>query len=65
MKDLNNVDIQIIKLMAEGFQQRQIAGALGRKECTVETYKFRLYKKVGVKNGCHLISWAFRNNVLV
>lgn len=64
MDNLNNVDIKIIRLMAEGTTQRQMASLLGYPEGTIETLRHRLYKKVKVFNAPHLVAWAFRNKVL-
>lgn len=64
MNELNNIEIKIIRLMADGVTQRRMAKALGYPEHTIETYRYRLFNKIKVKNAPHCIAWAFRNKIL-
>lgn len=63
--ELTQRDRQIIELMAEGKTAEEMAKVFykGKIGC-VETYKNRLYRRLKVKNGPHLISWAYKNKIL-
>lgn len=64
MKELTNIDLKIIQLMAEGTTQRQMAIILGYKEPAIETIRHKLYKKLGVFNAPHCVSFALRNHII-
>lgn len=63
--NLNALERDIIALLADGLTTRRIAKALHRTtEATVETYRTRLFTRLGLKNSCHLVAWAYRTGVL-
>lgn len=65
MNDLSETEITLIKLMSLGFTNKEIADCFYKAtEKTIDKQRSRLFKKVGVKNGPHLISWAYKNKVL-
>lgn len=61
--DLTKKEIQILKLVAGGLSNRDIAGKLGKSVRTVETQRFNLMKKLEIKNVVELVNFAKRNNV--
>lgn len=61
---LTNIDIRIIRMMADGLTHKEISTLLHYPEGTIETFRYRLFRKIKVKNAPHCIAWAFRNNVL-
>lgn len=64
MNEISNIDIKIIKHMADGLTQNEMALLLGYPASTIETYRHRLFRKIKVKNAPQCIAWAFRNKVL-
>lgn len=61
--DLTKKEIQILKLVAGGLSNRDIAGKLGKSVRTVETQRFNLMKKLEVKNVVELVNFAKRNHI--
>ncbi len=55
---LTKREIEIIKLIAEGFTSQQMADKLFISPRTVETHRANLMKKVGVKNAVELVKKA-------
>ena len=54
----------IIELLAEGWQCKEIADHSKYSIHTIETWKYKLCRKLGVKNGAHLVSYALRNGLI-
>jgi DNA-binding NarL/FixJ family response regulator len=48
-------ELEILKLVAKGFQYNQIAKQLGKSEKTIEYYIYKLRKNFGVKNNVDLL----------
>lgn len=61
---VNPTERMIIELMAKGLGTKQIAAQSGFSDTTVETYRNRMYKRLGVKNGCELVANAIRNGII-
>lgn len=61
---IKSVDKEVLQLMAEGFNTKEIAALMSKPESTIETYRHRLYNRLGVRNGPHCIAYAFRNKIL-
>jgi two-component system secretion response regulator SsrB len=55
---------QVLKLVAEGSRNRDIAELLCISLKTVETHRLNLMKKLDAHNGADLTLWAFRLGVL-
>lgn len=64
MKDLNTVDLEIIKWLAEGLTLKEMSAIMKHPDATLETYRYRLFKKIKVKNAPECVAWGFRNKVL-
>lgn len=61
---ITSIDRKVIKLMAEGFSIKQMAGKMDITENSIETYRHRLFKKMKVVNAPHLIAKALRNKII-
>lgn len=55
---------QVLKLVAEGSRNRDIAELLCISLKTVETHRLNLMKKLDAHNGADLTQWAYRLGVL-
>jgi DNA-binding NarL/FixJ family response regulator len=55
---------ELLTAIARGLITKQIAVELKMTESTIETYRQRLMKKVGVQNTAALIAYGFRNGLL-
>jgi DNA-binding CsgD family transcriptional regulator len=64
LKALSTREREILKLVAEGKTSREIAGRLSLSPKTVDTYRSRLMRKIGVKNLAELIKFAIRYGVI-
>lgn len=62
---LNNFECRMIELIAQGLKTNEIAALMNENPHALETYRWRLLGKVGVKNACELVAWAYRNRVLL
>lgn len=61
--ELTKKEIQILKLVAKGLSNKDIADKLDKSIRTVETQRFNLMKKLEVKNVVELVNFAKRNNI--
>lgn len=61
---INDRDLVIIKLMAQGCSNKEMGGILFERENTVEQHRVRILRRTKCKNGCHLVSWAYQNGLL-
>lgn len=57
-------DTQIVTLIAEGLSNKEIASELHYSEATIESYRSRLFKRYGAKNGSHLVSIFYQQGKL-
>jgi RNA polymerase sigma factor (sigma-70 family) len=55
---------EILQLVAEGQTSRAIAERLSISPKTVDTYRSRLMRKIGVKNLAALIKFAIQHEVI-
>ena len=55
---LSTSEFQVLQLIAQGMGNREIAGVLHRSAKTVETYRSRMKKKLGLNNGTELAQFA-------
>lgn len=64
MPEISHVEKEIIELTAGGFTMGEIATRLKHTEKTIESYRSRLLKKLGVQNAPHMVSFAYQNGIL-
>lgn len=60
---LSKREEDVVRCVAEGFKNREIAKELGLSENTVKNYLFRIFDKLGISNRVELILYAFGNMV--
>lgn len=48
--------VQIVRLLADGQSDKQIANVLGLSPCTVRTYLQRLYIQYGLRGRAHAVA---------
>jgi two-component system response regulator NreC len=61
---LTQREIEILKLFAEGFINKEISDQLDISIRTVETHKNHIMKKLELKSTVELIKYAIRNKIV-
>jgi DNA-binding NarL/FixJ family response regulator len=64
METLSNREIQVLKALAMGKTNREVAEAYSLSVKTVDTYRFRLLKKLNLRNNAELSRFAIRNGLI-
>jgi len=54
----------VVKLVVEGFSNREVAHKLGLTEHTVSNYLFRTYEKLGISSRVELVLYSLKDNRL-
>ena len=62
-ENLTATEIKILKLVVEGKANSAVAALLGLSPRTVEAYRARLMRKLGVDNLPALVKYAIRNGI--
>jgi two-component system, NarL family, nitrate/nitrite response regulator NarL len=57
---LSKREQDVVRCIAEGFSNREIANSLGLTEHTVKNYVFRIFDKLGVSSRVEVVLYAFR-----
>ncbi|MGQ9632177.1 MAG: GAF domain-containing protein [bacterium] len=63
-RSLSDREIQVLKLIALGYTQKQIAGELNIALNTVESFRKRLGTKIGTRRKAELIKYAFEAGIV-
>ena len=58
------IQVQLLTYMAEGLTTPQIASEMGFRESSIETYKFRMFRRHKFKNSPHAVAFAIRNKII-
>ena len=61
---LTNRETEVLKLIAEGYRNRQIADLLGISVKTVERHRANLMKKLDLHSGASLTAFALENGLI-
>lgn len=64
LETLSNREIQVLKALALGKTNREIADDYSLSVKTVDTYRFRLLKKLNLRNNAELSRFAIRNGLI-
>lgn len=64
LETLSSREQEILRLVAEGKTSREIAERLSISPKTVDTYRSRLMRKIGVENLAALVKFAIRNGLI-
>jgi len=57
-------EMEILKLIAEGYSSQEIAVKLYISSRTVENHRANIMQKCRVKNAAHLVNWGYQNHIL-
>ena len=57
-------ELEVVKLIAEGFTNRQIADTLGLAEKTVESHRGNVFNKLGMRDRVELVRYAIRRGLV-
>ena len=63
-RNLSAREMEVFKLFAEGFSNREIADKLFISVRTVETHKNNIMKKINLKTTVDLVKFAIKNNII-
>ena len=61
---LSDRELQVLKLVAEGFSSREIAEQIYISTKTVETYRARFAEKLGLKSRAQIVRYALNLGLL-
>lgn len=61
---LTEKEIEVIQLMADGHSNKTMAGRVSFKESSLETIRQRIYRRLGVKNGCECVAKCLREGII-
>lgn len=62
---LSSRETQVIREVARGFTSRAIARKLGVSQKTIQTYRARIYEKLGFRTRAEVVQYAIRNGLLL
>ncbi|MDQ1150654.1 response regulator transcription factor [Sphingobacterium zeae] len=62
--DISDRELEVLKLIAEGYTNVEIADKIFLSKRTVEGHRQNLIDKAGVKNTAHLVKFAFERGIL-
>lgn len=61
---LTRKEKEILRLVVDGKQNKQIADALGKSVRTIETHRFNIMKKLGVNNAIDMVNKVVKENLI-
>lgn len=61
---LSEREIEVIKLISDGFSNKEIADQLFLSTHTVNTHRKNIMNKLGIKNTAGIVIYAFRENII-
>lgn len=61
---LSEREIEIIKLISDGFSNKEIAEKIFLSTHTVNTHRKNIMNKLGIKNTAGIVIYAFRENII-
>ncbi len=64
LETLSTRELQVLRRLAMGHTNREIASAYHISIKTVDTYRFRLLKKLGLRNNAELSRFAIQNKLI-
>lgn len=63
-RDLSDREVEVLRLIAQGFSNKEIAAQLAISIRTVETYKVRLMEKLEFRNRSEIVRYALQQGWL-
>ena len=64
LDSLSKRELQVLRRLAMGHTNREIADAYGISTKTVDTYRFRLLEKLNLRNNAELSRFALQNKLI-
>jgi len=61
---LTRKEKEILHMVVDGKQNKQIADSLGKSVRTIETHRFNIMKKLGVNNAIDMVNKAVKENLI-
>ena len=61
---LSNIEVSVLRGLANGYQSKEIAVDVGRKSPTVEAYIRNLFLKFDARSRAHLVALALCSGIL-
>ena len=61
---LSNRELEVLKLLAEGYTNREIAERVFVSVKTVETHRSKIYSKLGFQSRAQLVHYAIKHHIL-
>jgi two-component system, NarL family, response regulator DegU len=61
---LTRKEMEILRLVVDGKQNKQIADSLGKSVRTIETHRFNIMKKLDVNNAVDMVNKAIKENLI-
>ena len=62
--ELTNRDVEILKLIAEGFMEKEIAAQLSITQTAIAKHRKSLFNKTGAQSSIALTHWAIAHNII-
>lgn len=62
-EELTAIEREIVRLVADGKSNLEVGAVMELSPRTVETYRLRLMRKLGVENLPSLVKYAIRNGI--
>ncbi len=63
-REITKREREVLKLIAKGFKNREIAEKLGISTKTVETHRANIMNKLALRNVAQLIHYAIREKII-
>lgn len=64
LDQLTERELEVLRLVATGSSNSEIAGDLFVGEATVKTHVSNLLSKLGIRDRIHAVIWAYENGVV-
>jgi len=64
LETLTTTELNILRMVADGKSNPEVAAALGLSRRTIETYRLRLMRKLGIDNLASLVRYAIKQGVV-
>ena len=61
---LSERELQVVRLVATGSTQKEVAAQLGLSEKTIATYRARIAAKLGLSTNVELTRWALQRHLV-
>lgn len=63
-KDITDKQLQVLRLIAEGFNSEEIASKLGNSKKTIDALRMEMLNRFQVRNAAQLVAYGFRKKWL-